>query len=235
MRLEAERELEERRNRDEQLQEEQRAREADDQRQKDHEQQRVRDEQERTALAEQRGREEQARLEAIRDAERERARTEAEHAGRLEALRAQQQHEQALAVLGRDRSKRRAKWLAVLSLSLLLFVAIGGGLFLRAQMQKTAELEARIGGLQSEIETKQRAISTTTSPEERKRLEDELAGLRNQVDVLQTGNKTPQPKNVTPPPNNPGGRPAPKKDDVCEQIRNNPNDPRRFDPANGCL
>jgi hypothetical protein len=234
MRLEAERELDERRKQDEQLQADQRAREAEEQRQREHEQQRLTQEQERRALDAQREREEHARHGAIREAERERARIEAENAGRLEALRAQQQHEQALAALGRDRSKRRAKWLAVLSMSLLLLVAIGGGLFLRAQMHKTEELEGRIAGLQSEIDSKQRSLSTTTSPEERKRLEDELDALRNQVGALQTG-KTPPPKQVTPPPNNAGTRSGAKKDDVCEQIRSNPNDPRRFDPANGCL
>ena len=232
MRLEAERELEERLGEERRAEAEQRARETEEQRQQDEEKRRLAAEEERRMLVARREREEQARLQAIRDAERERARVAAEHVAELEALRSRQDHEQALAVLGRDRSKRRAKWIAVLSVSLLVLVGTGGGLVLRAQMQRTAELEDRIAALSAEIDAKTREISTTMSPDERKRREEELDELRRRIDVLQRGKVTPPPPPRVPPPN--VARPV-KKDDVCEQIRNNPNDPRRFDPANGCL
>ncbi len=48
-------------------------------------------------MEEQRRREEEARLEAMRQAEIEKARAEAEHRARMEALTSQQAHEQELA------------------------------------------------------------------------------------------------------------------------------------------
>jgi hypothetical protein len=234
MRLEAERELGERVKEDQRLQEEQRARENAEQLARKREEERVLAEEARRTEEARRRREEEVRLEAIREAERERARTEAEHAGRLEALRAQQQHEQALAMLGRDKSKQRAKWIAILSVSLLVIVGVVGGALLRAQMQRTRELEGNIAGLQAEIEKKQTEMAQATTPEKRKELEDQLAALNGQVDALKAGRTAPPPQqHVAPPPVQ--NRVVPKKDDVCEEIRKNPNDPRRNDPMNGCL
>lgn len=86
----------------------------------------------------------------------------------------------------------------------------------------------------SAIFSLQDQIAHSTSPEDRKRLEDQLADVQRQRDALVAGSKVaaaPPTQNVVP-----TVRPQPKKkDDVCEEIRKNPNDPRRFDPANGCL
>jgi colicin import membrane protein len=233
MRLEAERELEERRKADERAAAEQRAREAEEAKRQDDERLRIAKEEERKLEAVRRDREEKARLDAIREAEQERARAEAEHTARMQTLRLQQEHEHALAALGRDTSKRRAKWLAAISVVVCIAVVVIGVFVVRAQMRKTAELEGQIAGLQSEIDEKQRQIATTTSPEDRKKLEDQLADLQHRVDTLSAG-KNPQPQQhiATPPANRTG---VPKKDDPCEAIRNSPNDPRRFDPANPCL
>jgi len=234
MRLEAERELEERRKADEKVLAEQRAKELEEERKRADEQRRIAQEEERRREAARREREEAARLDAIREAERERARAEAEHKARMDALKLQQEHEQALALLGRDKSKRRAKGIAIVSVLLCVGLAVAGGLVIRAQMHKTAELEGRIAAYQTEIDETNDKIRRSTSPEERQRLEDQLADLQRQRDALAAGAKVvpPQPKATTQPT---VVRPQPKGVDVCEEIRKNPNDPRRFDPANGCL
>ncbi len=233
MRLEAERELGERVKEDQRVQQEQRAREQEEQLARTREEQRVAAEEQRRADDARDRREEAARHDAIREAERERARMEAENAGRLEALRAHQQHEQALALLGRDKSKRRAKWIAVLSVSLLVVVGVGGGIAYQQQVKRTEELSRQITQKQDEVDQKQREIARATTPEQRKELEDQLAALKGQVDVLKTGKTAPPQQHVAPTPT--PNRVVPKKDDVCEEIRKNPNDPRRNDPMNGCL
>lgn len=236
MRLEAERELGERAKEDQRQLAEQQAREREEELARKREEDRLAAEEARRVEDARRQREEEARLQAIHEAERVRARTEAEHAGKLEALKAQQQHEQALAMLGRDKGKRRAKWIAIASVLALALVGSVGGFALYKQTQRTELLERQIGDKQREIDETRIQLSETTTPEQRKELEDKLAALQGQVDALKTGGKAASPlQHVTPPPvqNRPNN--VQKKDDVCEEIRKNPNDPRRFDPTNGCL
>lgn len=82
------------------------------------EEQRIRDEQERRRIEDVRGREEAARLEAIRHGEIEKARVEAEKQAQLAAMATQQQHERQLAAIKGDEQKKSLRnWL------------IGGGIF----------------------------------------------------------------------------------------------------------
>jgi colicin import membrane protein len=122
---------------------------------------------------EQRSREEQARLEAIRHAELEKARLDAENAARLEQLRAHQAHEQNITALKQDKGKKNLLYIAV-GVGILLFVVmIGGGIVIKGQMDKAAALQAQLGQLaQDEADIKKQMSSA--SAEDRARLQDEL-------------------------------------------------------------
>ena len=234
MRLEAERELAERRRAAARVDDERRAKEAEEARRREEEQQRLAAAEQQRREVEQRDREERARLEAMREGELERARIEAEHSARMDALRAHQEHERALTVLRQDRSKRRAKWIAALSAVACVVAIVAGAFVIRAQAQRTRELEAHVAGMQSDIDAKRAELSRTTSPEDRRALEAQIADLQRHIDALNAGKATPAPPRASVAPVH-RAAPPPGKPDVCEEIRKNPNDPRRFDPVNPCL
>lgn len=190
---------------------------------------------------EQRAREEAARLEAIRVAELEKARLEAENAARLQALRAQQEHEQKVAELGRDSSKRKLTWLAAGSTLFLVAALVGGGFAIKSQMDRAAALQQTIASIQGEQDELQKKLAAATSPEEREKLQAQLAEKQRELDTVtkdREAAKGSPPKTTTPPRTVPAVRTTPKND-PCDAMRElkktNPSDPRLFDPANPCL
>jgi len=123
--------------------------------------------------SEQRSREEQARVEAIRHAELEKARLDAENAARLEQLRAHQAHEQNLTALKQDKGKKNLLYIAVGAGVLLLVALVGGGIAIKGQMDKAAALQAQLGQLsQDEADIKNQMAHA--SAEDRARLQQEL-------------------------------------------------------------
>lgn len=122
---------------------------------------------------EQRSREEQARLEAIRHAEIEKARLDAENAARLEQLRAHQAHEQNITALKQDKGKKNLLFIAIGAGILLVVVMIGGGIAIKGQMDKAAALQAQLGQLaQDEADIKSQMANA--SAEDKARLQAEL-------------------------------------------------------------
>lgn len=124
-------------------------------------------------VSEQRSREEQARVEAIRHAEMEKARLDAENAARLEQLRAHQAHEQNITALKQDKGKKNLLYIGVGLGVLLLVVMVGGGIAIKGQMDKAAALQAQLSQLvQDEADIKKQM--SNASAEDRARLQDEL-------------------------------------------------------------
>jgi colicin import membrane protein len=219
---------------------EERVRQEEEARRRAEEHARMAAEDARRRAEEQRAREEAARLEAIRVAELERARLEAENAARLQALRAQQEHEQKVAELGRDSSKRKLTWLAVGSSVVLVAALVGGGIAIKSQMDRAAALQQTIASIQGEQEDLQKKLAAAASPEEREKLQAQLAEKQRELDAVKKERESgkQEPKAVTPPRVRTTTTATPKND-PCEAMRQlkktNPNDPRLFDPANPCL
>ncbi|WP_394839582.1 hypothetical protein LVJ94_22105 [Pendulispora rubella] len=124
---------------------------------------------------EQRQREEAARLEAIHKAEMERARLEAENAARLQQLRSQQEHAERVAALSQDRSKKKLLYIAVSSGVVLLLVLVFGGMAIKSSLDRQKVLEDTISTLNNDAEKLRSDIAQATTPEERARLERDLA------------------------------------------------------------
>lgn len=128
------------------------AREDAERRQREAEEARLRAEDERRRQEDQRQREEQARVEAIRQGEVEKARAEAENQARLRALGQQQEHERQIAVISQDKKKKQLTYIALGIGALLILGGAGGGF----AFYKSAQEQARITALKNqEIAEKQ--------------------------------------------------------------------------------
>jgi colicin import membrane protein len=184
-----------------------------------------------------REREEQARLEAIRQGEIRAAITKAEHEARIAAMKAVQEHERAMAVLARDRSKRRATWLAIGSIVSLLAAIGAGGVVVHRQREQARELARRIDQIENERHDLDRKHEQPKSAEDAEALRRRVAELEKQAADLQKKAVPAPTLKATPVPS--AAQNGAKKDDPCEDLRNirqsDAGDPRRFDPINPCL
>ena len=149
------------------------ARLAAERRAREEEESRLRADDERRRNDEQRMREDQARVEAIRHAEVEKARIDAEHNARLESLRHQQEHERHMKALSQDKHKKQLTIAAVGAAILLIVGGITGGLALKnandkaaadeaRHQQELAEQKAQSDALQRQLEAQTQNISTMT-------------------------------------------------------------------------
>ena len=111
---------------------------------------------ERRRQEDQRSREEQARVEAIRQGEVEKARHEAENQARLRATAQQQDHERQLAAVNQDQKKKQLTYIALGIGALLIFGAAGGGYaFYRsgqAQAEEAKRHNAEIAEKQAQLD-----------------------------------------------------------------------------------
>jgi colicin import membrane protein len=96
---------------------------------------RLRNEEETRRAEELRRKEESTRLEAIRLGEIEKAKAEAEHQARLQAMHAQQAHEQHIAALNSDSTKKRLK----LIVGIVSAVLVVGGILTAVLVSKANE------------------------------------------------------------------------------------------------
>ena len=135
---------------------------------------RIRGEEERRRAEEQRIREEQARVEAIRHAEVEKARLDAENAARLEAMRHQQEHERRLQSIKQDKHKRNLLIAAIGAALLLVFGAVGFVMVVQKnarereqaaaeQQRQTMELQAKLDALNKQLEDGNKNIDNLTA------------------------------------------------------------------------
>jgi colicin import membrane protein len=127
-----------------------------------------------------RQREEQARLEAIREAEVAKARADAEAAARLQALKEQQAHEAALMRLKQDDSKKKLKIGIGVVAGILLLVAVGGGMALKSNSEEAAKAAqlAEEARKRSEQEQEDLRKAQAERDEELKKLQQEISDLR---------------------------------------------------------
>jgi colicin import membrane protein len=142
-------------------------------RQREEEEARLLGEENRRRAEEQRGREEQARLEAIRHAEVEKARLDAENAARIEAMRHQQEHERHLQSIKQDKHKRNLLIMAVGVSLLLVFGSVGAVVVIKGQNDKAAAIAAESARQLAEQQAKVDALN--------KQIEDG----KNNIDNLQ--------------------------------------------------
>jgi colicin import membrane protein len=186
-----------------------RARADADRRAREEEEARLHAADEKRRVEEQRGREEQAKLDAIRHAEVERARLEAENAARMEQMKHQQSHERQLAELSQDKHKKRLTWMIVAAGVVLIIGVVGGGVFINGQINKQKALEAQLNSLNSDKEELDRKLRSATTPEEREKLEQEIAAKQAAIEGLKTNQPAPTVKPTATFHGNTGG-PAPK-------------------------
>lgn len=125
---------------------------------------------ERRRQEEQRAREEQARLDAIRQGEVEKARHEAENQARLRAMQQQQEHERHLAALNQDKKKKQLTYMVLGIAALLVLGGAGGGYaFYRSAEEarhrdelarkEIAEKQAQLDKLMAELKSQNDAIA----------------------------------------------------------------------------
>ena len=113
---------------------------------------RLQGEAERRRVEEQRQREEQARVDAIRQGEVEKARHDAENQARLRAMQQQQDHERQLAALSQDKKKKQLTYMLVGIVAFALIGGVGGGY----AVYTSGEENKRVQGLKDqEIAAKQ--------------------------------------------------------------------------------
>jgi colicin import membrane protein len=171
MNLEEDRIQQEEAEKQRQLQAQEQARMDAERRAREAEEARVRAEEERRRMEEQRAREEQARLEAMRQGEVERARLEAENAARMEAMRRQQDHERQLVAIKEGSGKKKIMGIAI-AIGVLLFVgSIGGGVAYYKTVQEAekqrilkegelAEQKAQLDKLTAELKRQNEAVAS---------------------------------------------------------------------------
>ncbi|MBV9945706.1 MAG: hypothetical protein JOZ69_02535 [Myxococcales bacterium] len=92
----------------------------------------------------------QAELKALQEATIHRAKAEAEAQARLAEIASRQEHERKLHALSQDRHKKRVQMIAI-ALGVFVFVgAIGGGVIIKQQVDKTNAAEARARQLEAD-------------------------------------------------------------------------------------
>jgi colicin import membrane protein len=143
---------------------------------------RAQDERRRTEEA--RAREEAARLEAIRHAEVEKARVDAENAGRIEAMKRQQDHEHALEVVRQDKHKKQLRLMVGGIVFVLLAVMVGGGIFIKGQLDKSRQLEAQLNSLNEDQDRLKRQLASATTDEERAKIQADLDAKNAEIENL---------------------------------------------------
>ena len=146
------------------------------------EESRIRGEEDRRRADEQRVREEQARVEAIRHAEVEKARLDAENAARIEAMRHQQEHERHLQSIKQDKHKRNLLIAAVGAALLLVGVGVSAAVVIKGQNDKAAAIAAESARQLAEQQAKLDAVN--------KQLEDGKANIDNLTAQLGTVSDT---------------------------------------------
>ncbi|HEV8246031.1 MAG TPA: hypothetical protein VGP93_09700 [Polyangiaceae bacterium] len=212
--------LEENRIREEEADKERRAREENERRaseeraRREGEERRIREEEERRRSEEQRRKEEEARVEAIKHGELEKARSEAEHRARMEAMAAQQAHEQQLAALNTDETKKRLKLYIGLGIGLFVLGGIGVFAFVKSSQEEAAkekamhlaqqkESEEKLARLQKEFaaaqgkeEALRNSLASATDDATKARLQAELAAAKQKTDAAKAsmGRGGPGPK-----------------------------------------
>lgn len=190
MNLEEERIRQEEVDRERAAEAERQARMDAERRAREAEEARVRAMEEERRQAEQRQREEQARLSAIQQAEMEKARLDAENAARIEQMRHAQEHEARMRTISQDKSKKRLQIIGAVLGVFLLVALVGGGLAIKAQLDRSAKLEAQLNGLNDERDKLNKKLSEATSPEERARLEAELQANQRKMAELKDSRNT---------------------------------------------
>jgi colicin import membrane protein len=153
-------------------------------RQREDEEARIRGEEDRRRAEEQRVREEQARIEAIHNAEVEKARLEAENAARLESMKRQQEHERHVLTIKQDKHKRNLLIAAVGAALLLIFGAVGAAMVIKGQNDKAAAIAAEQQKQNLELQAKMDALN--------KQLEDGKNNIDNLQNQLGTVSDTAQ-------------------------------------------
>lgn len=148
---------------------------------RDAEEARIRAEEERRRLDEMRGREEHAKLDAIRTAEVEKARIEAEQRARLEAMAAQQSHEKALAHLQHDESKKSLrKTLIGVVAGVIVIGSVGGVLLYRNHQETQARFAAQEAQQQADAADKKKLEAQ--SKEQAAKIDNLLSSLAGAKD-----------------------------------------------------
>lgn len=132
----------------------------------DAEQARIAAEQERRRLDEQRGREEAARLDAIRQAEVEKARLEAEGQSRMAAMAAQQQHERQLVAIHSDQSKKTLRNAVIGLIVAVLAIASIGGFVMYNRAEDAARDKASSEKQLADLKAEQEKLTNTLKAKE---------------------------------------------------------------------
>lgn len=187
-----------------------RARAETDRQAREAEEARMRTADEKRRTEEQRSREDQAKLDAIRHAEVERARLEAENSARIEQMKNQQSHERQLAELSQDQHKKRLTWMIIAAGFVLVIGLVGGGIFIKGQLDKQKALEAQLNSLSSDKDELDRKLKSATTPEERERLEQEIAAKEQAMQALKSNQPAPTAKPTATAHSNPGTTPTAK-------------------------
>jgi colicin import membrane protein len=169
MNLEQERIAQEAANQQRQAREARERREAEERALREAEERRLREADEVRRAAEQRQREEAARVEAIKQAELERAKSEAEHRAKLAAVAAQHEHEAQLTKIRQQSSARKVKVGASIAITILAFM-IAGLVFKWKQDQERAAYEQDVA-----------AKALAQAKEEQQRLAEEQKKLQQQI------------------------------------------------------
>ena len=162
---------------------------------------RIRSEEERRRLDEQRGREEAARLEAIRHAEIEKARADAENKARLDAMAAQQQHERNLAAIHQDESKKKLRNLLIGgAVAVVLLGSLGGFMAYKssqeasireqAQAAKARQDEEDLRKLKAALDDNQKKTDSLLSQLANAKDDADRAKLQKQIDDARAASET---------------------------------------------
>jgi colicin import membrane protein len=176
-----------------------------------------------------RRREEEARVDAARQAEIDRARHDMEHRARLEQMAQAQAHEAQLAALNQDESKKKLRMAVIGTAAALVVVAVGGFIVYRNNAEeadrKLAEVQAQLQSAQDEAEKRVRETerklqeSASLSEAQKSALQTELEAAKR--DALKNQEKA-EKSGVVVRGGGGGGKPRPTKPSgpACD-----PNDP----------
>jgi colicin import membrane protein len=182
MELEEERVNQERRARDLAEQAALRAKRDAEDRAREQEEARLAADEEARRREEQRVREAQARLDAIRHAEVERARLDAENHARMETLARQQAFEKEIHALDQDKSKKRLKVAVGVTVGALVVIASAAAIVVHDANVKQQALTAQLNDLNDQIAASDKKVkdlkdelARASSDAERNRINAEIA------------------------------------------------------------